>query len=98
MYQIFYRDKPIVISDTKSDKKNVHNIEYKDFNLKKALKNLSKNSISSVRIIGKDKEKINVKTLSNYSTLLRIAQKTQYISEIECKMLEKWNGSPSSWS
>ena len=45
-----------------------------------------------------NKEKINVKTLSNYSTLLRIAQKTQYISEIECKMLEKWNGNPSSWS
>ena len=45
-----------------------------------------------------NKEKINVKTLSNYSTLLRIAQKTQYISEIECKMLEKWNESPSSWS
>lgn len=58
MYQIFYRDKPIVISDTKSEKKNVHNIKYKDFNLKKALKNLSKNSISSVRIIGKDKEKL----------------------------------------
>ncbi len=45
-----------------------------------------------------NKEKINVKTLSNYSTLLRIVQKTQYISEIECKMLEKWNGNPSSWS
>ena len=63
MYQIFYRDKPIVISDTKSDKKNVHNIKYKDFNLKKALKNLSKNSISSVRIIGKDKEKLLKKFL-----------------------------------
>ena len=58
MYQIFYRDKPIVISDTRSDKKNVHIIKYKDFNLKKALKNLSKNSISSIRIIGKDKEKL----------------------------------------
>ena len=45
-----------------------------------------------------NKEEINVKTLSNYSTLLRIAQKTNYISEIECKMLEKWNGSPSSWN
>ena len=45
-----------------------------------------------------NREEINVKTLSNYSTLLRIAQKTQYISEIECKMLEKWNGSPSSWN
>ena len=45
-----------------------------------------------------NREEINVKTLSNYSTLLRIAQKTQYISEIECKMLEKWNGNPSTWS
>ena len=45
-----------------------------------------------------NREEINVKTLSNYSTLLRIAQKTQYISEIECKMLEKWNKNPSSWS
>ena len=45
-----------------------------------------------------NKEEINVKTLSNYSTLLRIAQKTQYISEIEYKMLEKWNGNPSTWS
>jgi orotate phosphoribosyltransferase len=45
-----------------------------------------------------NREEINVKTLSNYSTLLRIAQKTQYISEIECKMLEKWNENPSSWS
>jgi len=63
MYQIFYRDKPIVISDTKSDKKNVHNIKYKDFNLKKALKNLSKKNISSIRIIGKDKEKLLKKFL-----------------------------------
>ena len=63
MYQIFYRDKPIVISDTKSDKKNVHNIKYKDFNLKKALKNLSKTNISSIRIIGKDKEKLLKKFL-----------------------------------
>ena len=45
-----------------------------------------------------NREEINVKTLSNYSTLLRIAQKTQYISEIECKILEKWNENPSSWS
>ena len=52
----------------------------------------------SVSMDNFNREEINVKTLSNYSTLLRIAQKTQYISEIECKMLEKWNGSPSSWS
>jgi orotate phosphoribosyltransferase len=42
-------------------------------------------------------EGIKVKTLSNYSTLLRIAKKTEYISEIEFKILEKWNANPSIW-
>ena len=73
----------------------------------KALKSYGLNVVGMIAIftyefsVSEDnfnKEKINVKTLSNYSTLLRIAQKTQYISEIECKMLEKWNGNPSSWS
>jgi len=73
----------------------------------RALKSYGLNVVGMIAIftyefsVSKDnfnKEKINVKTLSNYSTLLRIAKKTQYISEIECKMLEKWNGSPSSWS
>ena len=63
MYKIFYLDKPIVITDVKSDNKNVHNIKFKDFNLKKALKNLSKKNISSIRIIGKDKEKLLKKFL-----------------------------------
>jgi len=58
MYQIFYRDKPIVITEIRSDRKNVYNIEFKNFDLKKALSNLSKNSISSIRIIGKDNEKL----------------------------------------
>tara|TARA_B100001175_G_C19454788_1_gene613226 strand:+ start:564 stop:1208 length:645 start_codon:yes stop_codon:yes gene_type:complete len=43
-------------------------------------------------------ENLKLKTLSNYSTLLKIAQKTEYISESECKILEKWNQTPSSWS
>lgn len=63
MYKIFYLDKPIVITDVKSDNKNVHNIKFKDFNLKKALKNLSKKNILSIRIIGKDKEKLLKKFL-----------------------------------
>ena len=58
MYQIFYRDKPIVITDTRSERKNVHYIEFKDFDHKKALRNLLTNSISTIRIIGKDKEKL----------------------------------------
>ena len=73
----------------------------------RALKSYGLNVVGMIAIftyefsVSKDnfnKEEINVKTLSNYSTLLRIAQKTQYISEIECKMLEKWNGNPSTWS
>ena len=63
MYKIFYLDKPIVITDVKSDNKNVHNIKFKDFNIKKALKNLSKKNILSIRIIGKDKEKLLKKFL-----------------------------------
>ena len=43
-------------------------------------------------------ENLKLKTLSNYSTLLKIAQKTKYISEAECKILEKWNQDPSYWS
>ena len=43
-------------------------------------------------------QNIKVMTLSNYSTLLKIAKKTQYISESEFKTLNKWNTSPSSWS
>ena len=43
-------------------------------------------------------ENLKLKTLSNYSTLLKIAQKTKYISEAECKILEKWNQDPSSWN
>ena len=43
-------------------------------------------------------ENIKLMTLSNYSTLLKIAKKTEYISESEFKTLNKWNTCPSSWS
>ena len=42
-------------------------------------------------------ENIKLMTLSNYSTLLKIAKKTEYISESEFKTLNKWNTNPSSW-
>jgi orotate phosphoribosyltransferase len=51
--------------------------------------NVSKENINN--------EGIKVKTLSNYSILLRTAKKTKYISKIEFKMLEKWNANPSIW-
>lgn len=45
-----------------------------------------------------NKENLKLKTLCNYSTLLKTAQKTEQISESECKILKKWNQNPSSWS
>ena len=45
-----------------------------------------------------NKENLKLKTLCNYSTLLKTAQKTEQISESECKILKKWNQDPSSWS
>ena len=57
MLQIFYQDKPIIITDSISEDNNVSNIKFKDFKLKSALKNLSKKKSSSIRLISNDKKK-----------------------------------------
>jgi len=57
MYQIFYKDKPIIITDNISENKNVYNISFKDFKLKTTLKDLSEKKISSVNLIVKNKKK-----------------------------------------
>ena len=57
MLQIFYQDKPIIITDSISEDNNVSNIKFKDFKLKSALKNLSKKKNSSIRLIANDKKK-----------------------------------------
>ena len=57
MLQIFYQDKPIIITDSISEDNNVSNIKFKDFELKSALKNLSKKKNSSIRLIANDKKK-----------------------------------------
>ena len=66
MLQIFYQDKPIIITDSISDDNTVSNIKFKDFKLKSALKNLSKKKSSSIRLIANDKKK----TLKKFLKLL----------------------------
>ena len=63
MSQIFYKDKPIIIADNISDDKNIYNIKFKDFKLNSALKQLSNDNISSLRIIAKDTQKTFKKLL-----------------------------------
>ena len=63
MSQIFYKDKPIIIADNISDDKNIYNIKFKDFKLNSALKELSNDNISSLRIIAKDTQKAFKKLL-----------------------------------
>ena len=63
MSQIFYKDKPIIIADNVSDDKNIYNIKFKDFKLNSALKELSNDNISSLRIIAKDTQKTFKKLL-----------------------------------
>lgn len=41
--------------------------------------------------------KIELKTLSNYETLLHLAVAKNYISENELKTLQEWRESPSTW-
>ena len=36
-------------------------------------------------------------TLSNYQTLLKEAEKIEYISTEEKRILEEWNASPETW-
>ena len=57
MYQIFYKDKPIIITDNVSENKNVCNISFKDFKVKTILKDFSEKKISSINLIVKNKKK-----------------------------------------
>tara|TARA_B100000427_G_C15423047_1_gene557255 strand:- start:373 stop:954 length:582 start_codon:yes stop_codon:yes gene_type:complete len=63
MLQIFYQDKPIIITDSISDENNVCNIKFKDFKLKSALKILLKKKVLSLRLIANNKKKALKKIL-----------------------------------
>ena len=36
-------------------------------------------------------------TLSDYSYLIEVAQKTNYINQSEAELLEKWREDPENW-
>ena len=63
MLQIFYQDKPIIITDSISDDNTVSNIKFKDFKLKSALKILLKKKVLSLRLIANNKKKALKKIL-----------------------------------
>ena len=44
------------------------------------------------------KANVDLKTLSNYETLLHLAVAKNYITENELKTLQEWRESPSTWS
>ena len=44
------------------------------------------------------KANVDLKTLSNYETLLNLAVAKDYISEKELKTLQEWRESPSTWN
>ena len=41
--------------------------------------------------------KVELHTLSDYSYLIEVAQKTNYINQSEAEMLEKWREDPENW-
>jgi len=43
-------------------------------------------------------EKVSLKTLSNYESLLEQALETKYISENQLQTLSDWNANPSEWN
>ena len=45
-----------------------------------------------------DSAKVTLHTLSNYSSLIQLAEKSNYISSTDAKLLSQWREDPSKWS
>ncbi len=45
-----------------------------------------------------DSANVSLHTLSNYSNLIQLAEKSNYISSTDAKLLSKWREDPSKWS
>ncbi len=45
-----------------------------------------------------DSTNVTLHTLSNYSSLIQLAEKSNYISSTDAKLLSKWREDPSKWS
>lgn len=58
MYQIYVNDKPIVLTTIVEQETNFKNYKLKTVNIEKVIKKLQQNNIQSVRLIGKNKNKL----------------------------------------
>ncbi len=45
-----------------------------------------------------DSANVTLHTLSNYNSLIQLAEKSNYISSTDAKLLSKWRESPNTWS
>ena len=58
MYKIFVGDKPIILTTEVEQETNFINYKLKTVNIEKAIKKLQKKDIESLRLIGKNKDKL----------------------------------------
>ena len=58
MYQIFVNNKPIILTTLVEHETNFKNYKLKTVNIEKAIKKLQEKNIQSVRLIGKNKDKL----------------------------------------
>jgi len=58
MYKVFINDKPIILTNKVELETNFKNYKLKTVNIEKAIKKLQEKNIQSVRLIGKNKDKL----------------------------------------
>jgi len=58
MYKVFINDKPIILTNKVEQESNFKNYKLKTVNIEKAIKKLQEKDIQSVRLIGKNKDKL----------------------------------------
>lgn len=58
MYKVFINDKPIILTNKVEQESNFKNYKLKTVNIEKAIKKLQQKDIQSIRLIGKNKDKL----------------------------------------
>jgi 8-oxo-dGTP pyrophosphatase MutT (NUDIX family) len=58
MYKVFINDKPIILTNKVEQETNFKNYKLKTVNIEKAIKKLQQKDIQSIRLIGKNKDKL----------------------------------------
>lgn len=58
MYKVFINDKPIILTNKVEQETNFKNYKLKTVNIEKAIKKLQQKDIQSIRLVGKNKDKL----------------------------------------